>query len=112
LYYAGGGGGCSEGTGNVAAAGGSGVGGNGFGNNSTANNTQVTGNGVANTGSGGGGARDTGPGGNGGSGVVVIAYTNTLPAITTIPGTLTYDQPARAGYRVYRFTAGSGTITF
>ena len=45
-------------------------------------------------------------------GVVIIAYPNTLPAITTIPGTLTYDQPTRSGYRVYRFTAGSGTITF
>jgi hypothetical protein len=25
---------------------------------------------------------------------------------------LTYDQPTRAGYRVYRFTNGSGTITW
>jgi hypothetical protein len=25
---------------------------------------------------------------------------------------LTYDQPTRSGYRVYRFTAGTGTITF
>jgi hypothetical protein len=25
---------------------------------------------------------------------------------------LTYDQPTRAGYRVYRFTAGTGTITW
>jgi hypothetical protein len=25
---------------------------------------------------------------------------------------LTYDQPTRSGYRVYRFTAGSGTVTF
>jgi hypothetical protein len=25
---------------------------------------------------------------------------------------LTYDQPTRAGYRVYRFTAGTGTVTF
>jgi hypothetical protein len=45
-------------------------------------------------------------------GVVILAYPNTFPAITTIPGTLTYDQPTRSGYRVYRFTAGSGTITF
>jgi hypothetical protein len=48
----------------------------------------------------------------GGPGVLIIAYPNTKPAITTIPGTLSYDQPTRAGYRVYRFTAGSGTITF
>jgi hypothetical protein len=25
---------------------------------------------------------------------------------------LTYDQPSRSGYRVYRFTAGTGTITW
>ena len=48
----------------------------------------------------------------GGSGVAVIAYSNTYPPITNIPGTLTYDTPTRSGYRVYRFTAGSGTITF
>jgi hypothetical protein len=24
---------------------------------------------------------------------------------------LTYDQPTRTGYRVYRFTQGTGTIT-
>ena len=73
-------------------------------------------NGTNGLGGGGGGVGWSGPGGkhragNGGSGVVVIAYPNTYPAITTIPGTLTYDQPTRAGYRVYRFTAGSGTIT-
>jgi hypothetical protein len=66
-------------------------------------------------GTGGGGGAASGPsasGGSGGSGVVIIAYPNTFRAITTIPGTLTYDQPTRSGYRVYRFTAGSGTITF
>jgi hypothetical protein len=47
----------------------------------------------------------------GGSGVVIIAYPNTYPAPISIAGTLTYDQPTRAGYRVYRFTAGTGTIT-
>jgi hypothetical protein len=25
---------------------------------------------------------------------------------------LTYDQPTRSGYRVYRFTAGTGNITW
>jgi hypothetical protein len=25
---------------------------------------------------------------------------------------LTYNQPTRTGYRVYRFTAGTGTITW
>jgi hypothetical protein len=30
----------------------------------------------------------------------------------TIGAGLTYNQPTRSGYRVYRFTAGTGTITF
>ena len=48
---------------------------------------------------------------NGSSGAVILAYPDTLPALTVGAG-LTYDQPSRSGYRVYRFTAGSGTITF
>jgi hypothetical protein len=46
----------------------------------------------------------------GASGVVIIAYPDTLPALTVGAG-LTYDEPTRAGYRVYRFTSGTGTIT-
>jgi len=46
----------------------------------------------------------------GGSGVVIIAYPNSKPALTIGAG-LSYDQPTRSGYRVYRFTAGTGTIT-
>ena len=67
------------------------------------------GSGAAGTGSGGGGGS---VGGAGGSGVIVIAYPNTFSAIATIPGTLTYNQPTRSGYRVYRLTAGTGTVTF
>jgi hypothetical protein len=111
LYYAGGGGGCGNGAASTGGIGGSGVGGDGKGNTNNTN-TKIATDGATNTGSGGGGERDTGPGGDGASGVVIIAYPNTLPAITTIPGTLTYDQPTRSGYRVYRFTAGTGTITF
>jgi hypothetical protein len=68
----------------------------------------------ANLGGGGGGARTrngASSGWNGGSGVVIIAYPDTFPALT-IGGGLTYTQPTRSGYRVYRFTAGSDTITF
>jgi hypothetical protein len=72
--------------------------------------------GSANTGNGGSGtnvnaspAQQTIAGG--GSGVVIIAYPDTAAPLTTIPGTLTYDQPTRSGYRVYRFTAGTGTVT-
>ena len=112
LYYAGGGGGCGNGNLATGAAGGSGVGGDGKGNTDNTN-TKVTTNGAVNTGSGGGGARDTGPGGDGGSGVVIMAYPNTFPNLATIPGTLTYtlDTVTRSGYKVYKFTAGSGTIT-
>ena len=118
-FYAGGGGGGGHEPINYSLAnngqgiGGSGVGGNGgFPSTSDAAGSQ----GVDGTGSGGGGTWSNGggsyDGARGGNGVVIIAYPNTFPAITTIPGTLAYDQPTRTGYRVYRFTAGSGTITF
>jgi len=75
----------------------------------------VSGDATGNSGNGGGGSRTANSGSqgwNGGSGIVVIAYPNTYPAISSIGGGLTYTQPTRAGYRVYRFTAGTGTITF
>jgi len=70
---------------------------------------------TANSGNGGGGSRSSNAvsaGWNGGSGVVIIAYPDTYPAISSIGGGLTYSQPSRSGYRVYKFTAGTGTITF
>jgi hypothetical protein len=40
-----------------------------------------------------------------------VAYPNTFPAATL--SNLTYTEPSRSGYRVYRITASaSGTITF
>jgi len=65
--------------------------------------------GKANTGGGGKGST-----GAGGSGVVVIAYPISNSAISSISAGLTYtvDTTTRSGYRVYRFTAGTGTITF
>ena len=65
--------------------------------------------GKVNTGGGGKGSAGTG-----GSGVVVIAYPVSNNEISSISAglTYTYDTATRAGYRVYRFTAGSGTITF
>jgi hypothetical protein len=103
-YAGGGGGGTTSGGGGSGGSGGGGQGGAGYGGGT--NQTS----GAANTGSGGGGAGTQGTSGNGGSGVVIIAYLDTYPAISSIIG-LTYDQPARSGYRVYRFTSGSGTIT-
>lgn len=103
VYYAGGGGGSSESS--YSTNGGIGGGGSGSVTNGT--------DGTPNTGGGGGaGERQGTYSGGGGSGIVVIAYPDTLPALSSIPGTLTYNQPTRAGYRVYRFTAGTGTITF
>lgn len=65
--------------------------------------------GKANTGGGGKGST-----GAGGSGVVIIAYPIGNLPISSISAGLTYtvDTSTRSGYRVYRFTAGSGTVTF
>jgi hypothetical protein len=69
--------------------------------------------GAANSGAGAGSGGGQGTTRFGGSGVVIIAYPSVGPALTTIPGTLTYtvDTTTRANYRVYKFTAGSGTVT-
>jgi len=105
IIYAAGGGGHSS----TGGAGGS----NGVGGAGASGTNAAAGNGAPNTGSGGGGKfGSSSTGGNGSAGVIVIAYPNTLPAPVNISNGLTYDQPTRSGYRVYRFTAGSGTITF
>jgi hypothetical protein len=51
--------------------------------------------------------------GTGGSGVVIVAYSTAFSALTTIGAGLTYsvDTTSRSGYRVYTFTAGTGTVT-
>jgi hypothetical protein len=103
-FYSGGGGGASR-SGGAGGTGGSGVGGNG-GANGNGSSASSYGSG----GGGGGSSSGVSNGGSGSSGVLIIAYPSTIPALT-ISG-LTYDQPTRSGYRVYRFTAGSGTITF
>jgi len=104
-WYAAGGGGCYNNSGGTTGRA-SGIG--GAGNGDTPNQDRDA---VANTGSGGGGIRDVGSSGNGASGVVILAYPDTFAAPRNIPGTLTYDTPTRSGYRVYRFTGGTGTIT-
>ena len=116
-YYAGGGGAGDnrDGAGNaIGGFGGLGGGGNG-GQTYNASGAETNGSpGTDGLGGGGGGGStsNTGLGAKGGDGTVIIAYPNTFAAIGNIPNTLTYDQPARAGYRVYRFTGGTGTITF
>jgi hypothetical protein len=49
-------------------------------------------------------------GGNGGSGVVIIKYPDTLTA--TIGGGLTSSTATAGGFKVTTFTAGTDTISF
>jgi hypothetical protein len=86
------------------SAGGLGGGGNasrGAGANATAN----TGNGAQ------GAAGGTGLGGNGGSGIVILRYSSTFDDLTTIGAGLTYTKTTSGGYKIYQFTAGTGTVT-
>jgi hypothetical protein len=62
-------------------------------------------------GGGGGGGGEAGTAPSGGSGIVIIAYPDSYPALTSISPGLTYTQPTRSGYRVYQFTAGTGSVT-
>ena len=102
VTYAGGGGGSvySGGTGGTG-----GTGGGGAGNGSGAGTA-----GTANTGGGGGGGLSR-TGGNGGSGVVIIAYSSAYPDFTSIGGGLTYTKTTSGGNTIYKFTAGTGTVT-
>ena len=93
-FYAGGGGGGGSGAG---------AGGNGGGGSPGVDGT-------ANTGGGGGGSNVSTNGRIGGSGVVIIAYPSIFPDISFIDSGLAYTQPTRSGYKVYRFTGGTGTI--
>lgn len=113
IFYGGGGGGGALGS--PAGAGGTGGGGTGGVNiGGTA--------GTANLGGGGGGAGgSTATGANGGSGVIIVAYLSSYPSATAASagliingsaGNITPDTASRAGYKIYRITAGTGTITW
>jgi hypothetical protein len=69
--------------------------------------------GLFNFGGDGTGSSGSSNGSGGQSGVVVIAYPNTLPLATTTgsPTLFTGGTATRTGYHVYEFT-GSGSITF
>jgi hypothetical protein len=67
-------------------------------------------NATANTGNGGAG-NNTSTSGNGGSGVVILRYSDIYPAITVGAG-LTSTNVTSGGFRIYTFTAGTGTVTF
>jgi hypothetical protein len=53
-------------------------------------------------------------GGAGGSGVVIIAYPSVYPPLSSIGGGLisSVSTVSRPGYRVYTFTAGTGSISW
>lgn len=105
VYAGGGGGGAVTGT--------AGTGGNGGGGAGATGSNQATA-GTTNTGGGGGGSASfSAGGGNGGSGIVVLAHANTLPSATITAGlTYTTNTTSRPGFIVYRFTAGTGTISW
>ena len=108
-YYAGGGGGGGGGVTPVAGAGSLGGGAAG-----SITNTGIPG--TPNTGGGGGGSASSSSsvGGAGGSGIVIIAYPTSYPTLSFISSGLTYtvDTTNRPGYIVYKFTAGTGTISW
>lgn len=92
------------------------VGGYGGGGKGSDRQTNNPANGDSNTGGGGGGGfgNSGGSGSTGGSGVIIIAYSNNYSNINSIGAGLTYtlDTTTRPGYKVYRFTSGSGTVKF
>jgi hypothetical protein len=96
VTYAGGGGGGGYSAGGAAGAGGGGTGGTGL--NGTA--------GTANTGGGGGGG---GPAPAGGSGIVIIRYSNVFDDAVATTGSPTFTNSG--GFKIYKWT-GSGSITF
>lgn len=93
----GGGGGLAPGTRNGGAGGGG----------PTSTNASV------NSGGGGGGRLGAGVGGTGGSGVVILAHSNTVSNAFVSAGlTYTTDSVSRPGFLIYTFTAGLGTVTW
>ena len=70
---------------------------------------------------GGAGGAGNGIGGSGGSGIVIIAYPDTYNNLVSVSigltcngsaGNTTPDTASRSGYKVYKFTAGTGTISW
>jgi hypothetical protein len=113
-YYGGGGGGGFEFSGSRSRVAG-GLGGGGLGGaGTTAPNYDAT-NGTANTGGGGGGCGGRagvigGASGIGGSGIVIIRTSDTIPTRTTVGAANSNAPYITGGYKYYKFT-GTGSIT-
>ena len=65
---------------------------------------------VPNSGNGGGGGIEYTPGAAGSSGVVIIRYPNTYAEPSSITGSVV--DISYTGYRCYKWTSGSGSVTF
>lgn len=107
FFSGGGGGGCYSGlSGGVNfTSGNGGIGGGGKGSNGGVTATS----GLTNTGGGGGGGGyPDSRGGNGGSGIVIVRYSDFYPAAQSYGGSVSIYQSG--GYRYYAFTA-SGSLT-
>jgi hypothetical protein len=61
-------------------------------------------------GGGGGGGQTSGNGANGGSGVVIVKYPDTITL--TIGAGLTSSTTSAGGFKVTTFTAGTDVISF
>lgn len=113
-YYAGGGGGgYSSGlpsnivNNSPGGNGGSGVGGTGGG---YVAGVQVAPTPGSNGSGGGGGSLSNNSGSSGGNGVVALRYPDNYRQAVTVTGTYTYTNSG--GYHYYKWTSGSGTISF
>jgi ribonuclease HI len=51
-----------------------------------------------------------GVGGSGGSGIVILRYPASRDNLTSVSAGLTYTLTNTGGYKIYSFTAGTGTI--
>jgi len=109
IYYGAGGGGSDPGKYAVGQGGLGGLGGGGTGGR------QGSGQNATGIGAGGGGASNFGVGGTGGPGIVIIVYPSSNGDLKSISAGLTYTGPdiyTRPGYKIYKFTAGSGTVVW
>ena len=85
-------------------AGGDGLGGSGGGGNGGAN-------GGANTGGGGGGGLSAGNGGAGGTGIVILKFSDSL-TITIGAGLTGTTAAPSGGFKVSTITAGTGNVSW
>lgn len=107
------GGGGAGGTGTLTGGYGLNNGGNTSGGSPNSWANVPGGNGGANTGGGGGGGshyNSNNKGGDGGSGVVILRYADYYPDLDNIKG-LTWTKVTVPGYKIYKFTGGSGSFT-